>query len=465
MNRRILVVDDEETQADIIADILLREGYEAERVYSAEEALRSLSNGEFAVVLIDLKMPGLGGLGFLGEIDGKRSRMNIIIMTAYGTIDTAVEAMRRGAFDYITKPFSKDELVINVERAVQSFNIVSQNAALRETLRTMYGEQRFIGTSEAIRRIVDLIDRISRSDAGSVLITGESGTGKELVARAIHTQSQRADMSFVPVNCSAIPDTLLESELFGYVRGAFTGAVSDREGKFKKADGGTVFLDEIGDMAQSMQVKLLRVLQDGEVAPVGGDESYRVDVRVIAATNRDIARMVEEGTFREDLYYRLNVVPIHIPPLRERREDIPVLVDYIIERLNVKLKKSIRALPGELLRRLRDYSFPGNVRELENMLERAFILADGDTLDVKHFPNLTDGGPVYGGNGLKSLKDISRRAREEAEREAIVEALKKTHWNRVKTARMLDIDYKTLRKKISELHIVPEYTGKGENNG
>ena len=455
MNRNILVIDDEEAQANIIANILDKEGFSVEKAYSAEEALKSNGKAKFSVMLVDLKMPGMGGLAFLKQIKGQGSNANVIIMTAYGTIETAVEAMKNGAFDYITKPFGKDELLINVERAVNAFNLYRQNIHLKEELETLYEGQKIIGKSEAIGKIHALIQKVADTDNVNVLITGESGTGKELVARAIHGNSRRYDMPFVAVNCSAIPVNLLESELFGYEKGAFTGAVSNREGKFKRANGGTLFLDEIADMALNMQVKLLRVIQDGEVTPVGGDDPEMVDVRVISATNRNIEEMVRNGGFRDDLFYRLNVVPIRIPSLRERREDIPVLIEHIKNNLNRKLKKNIEHVPEEIMNRLRDYHFPGNIRELENIMERAFILADNDRLNVDLFPLSGHAAPIIE-NGL-SLKEISRRARNEAERDVIINVLNETNWNRVKAAQNLKVDYKTLRQKIKELNILPQY--------
>ena len=459
MNRNILVIDDEEIQANIIANILEKEGYRVTKGYSAEEALKTAVKDDYNVMLVDLKMPGMGGLGFLRKVKEAGVGANVIIMTAYGTIETAVEAMRAGAFDYISKPFSKDELLINVEKALKAFSLFNQNVNLKEELEDIYGERKLIGKSDAIKKVYKLIDKVSKSDTVNVLITGESGTGKELVAREIHARSQRSDMPFLPVNCSAIPETLLESELFGYEKGAFTGAVTRRDGKFKRASGGTIFLDEIGDMPLTMQVKLLRVIQDREVTPVGGDKSTRIDVRIISATNQSIDEMVKRGEFRGDLYYRLNVVPIYIPPLRERAEDIPLLVNFLIDRLNRKLKKTIGEVPQSVLSKLVRYHFPGNVRELENMLERAFILAEDNSLHIEHFPLISS----YKYDKISittdmSLKNISREARQNAERDVIRETLIKTNWNRARAARLLNVDYKTLRNKINELGIVPTYS-------
>ena len=458
MNKNVLIIDDEEAQANIIANILEKEGFSVEKGYSAEEALNAVGKKEFSVMLVDLKMPGMGGLAFLKQIKEQGSNANVIIMTAYGTIETAVEAMKNGAFDYITKPFGKDELLINMERAINAFNLYHQNIRLKEELETLYEGQKIIGKSEAIQRIHELIQKVADTENANVLITGESGTGKELVARAIHGNSSRYDMPFVAVNCSAIPVNLLESELFGYEKGAFTGAVSRREGKFKRANGGSLFLDEIADMPLNMQAKLLRVIQDGEVTPVGGDDPERVDIRIISATNSDIGEVVKRGAFRDDLFYRLNVVPIHIPSLRERRGDIPILIEHIKNNLNRKLKKNIEHIPEEILNRLKTYHFPGNIRELENIMERAFILADNNRLSVELFPlpEHASQRPSSIENGL-SLKDISKQAREEVERDVIVNVLNETNWNRVKTAHILKVDYKTLRQKIKELNISPQY--------
>ncbi len=458
MNKRILVVDDEEIQADIISNILEKENYFVKKAYSAEEAMKVLSKNDFHVLLVDLMMPGIGGMGLLKSVKEKGLESSFIIMTAYGTIESAVEAMKEGAFDYITKPFSKDELLINIEKAVKAYNLYEQNIHLREELKSIYEERKIIGSSKETKKVNELIEKVSANESVNVLITGESGTGKELVAREIHTRSGRADMPFVPVNCSAIPETLMESELFGYEKGAFTGAVAKREGKFKRANGGTIFLDEIADMAMSMQVKLLRVIQDKEVVSVGGDEPIKVDIRIISATNRNIEAMVEKGNFRDDLYYRLNVVPIHIPPLRKRRDDITVLVDYIIEKLNKKLKKNVSGLSGSIMSKLMSYNFPGNIRELENMLERAYILSGNDRLRIEHFPILSSvNNEIEVFSKVKTLKAISGEARKRAEKNAIDRALIETNWNRVKAAKLLEVDYKTLRRKMKELDIYPHY--------
>jgi len=463
MKGEILVVEDEETQANIIKSILEDEGYSVDVVFSGEEALKKLRKKNYGVLLVDLKMPGMGGMGLLKKAKEIGIGSNIIIMTAYGTIETAVEAMKNGAFDYITKPFGRDELLVNVEKALKSYNLYFQNIKLREELETISKERKLVGKSKAIQEIHQLIDRVAINDSANVLITGESGTGKELVAREIHEKSPRANMPFIAINCSAVPETLLESELFGYVRGAFTGAVTTREGKFKKANGGTVFLDEIADMPMNMQVKLLRVIQDKEVTPIGGDEPVSVNIRFISATNRNIQKMVQEGRFRDDLYYRLHVVPIHIPPLRDRKEDIPLLVEFIISKLNNRLNKNIEGIDAEVIDRMMNYDFPGNVRELENMIERAFIVCDENILKVKHFPIFQSDANrqfslVVGEGGLK---EAVRSAMKDIERNIIEKTLIQTKWNRVKAAKILKIDYKTLRQKIKELNLMPVFDKSG----
>ncbi len=463
MKGEILVVEDEETQANIIKSILEDEGYSVDVVFSGEEALKKLRKKNYGVLLVDLKMPGMGGMGLLKKAKEIGIGSNIIIMTAYGTIETAVEAMKNGAFDYITKPFGRDELLVNVEKALKSYNLYFQNIKLREELETISKERKLVGKSKAIQEIHQLIDRVAMNDSANVLITGESGTGKELVAREIHEKSPRANMPFIAINCSAVPETLLESELFGYVRGAFTGAVTTREGKFKKANGGTVFLDEIADMPMNMQVKLLRVIQDKEVTPIGGDEPVSVNIRFISATNRNIQKMVQEGRFRDDLYYRLHVVPIHIPPLRDRKEDIPLLVEFIISKLNNRLNKNIEGIDAEVIDRMMNYDFPGNVRELENMIERAFIVCDENILKVKHFPIFQSDANrqfslVVGEGGLK---EAVRSAMKDIERNIIEKTLIQTKWNRVKAAKILKIDYKTLRQKIKELNLMPVFDKSG----
>jgi DNA-binding NtrC family response regulator len=461
MNKKILVVDDEEIQANIIGDILEKKGYGVLKCYSAEEAIRTLSKNEFSVLIVDLKMPGIGGMGLLKTAKEKSISSNIIIMTAYGTIETAVEAMKNGAFDYITKPFSTDELLITIEKAVKSYSLYKQNVQLREELHNLAEEKKLLGESPSMKQVFTLIDKVSQNDKVNVLITGESGTGKELVAREIHSGSPRSDMPFVAVNCSAIPDTLLESELFGYEKGAFTGAVSRREGKFKRANNGTIFLDEIADMPLHMQVKLLRVIQDREVTSIGGDEPISVDVRIISASNKNLEQLVARREFRDDLYYRLNVVPIHLPSLRERKEDIPLLVYDIMKKLNAKMKKNMSGLDKQVMEALCSYSYPGNVRELENMLERAYILAGDLTLKLEHFPMLTGEERRTQNQGIGTstgtLKDISAEAKKQAEIKAIRKVLNETRWNRVKTAQLLGIDYKTLRRKMKELNIQPQY--------
>jgi len=457
MNRDILVVDDEEMQANIIANILEKENYRVQKAYSSEEALKLANEMEFSVVLIDMKMPGMGGMGFIKKAKELGLKSNIIMMTAYGTIETAVEAMKNGAFDYITKPFGKDELTINVKKAMDAFNIKLENRILKDQLEELNEKFELIGVSKAMEEVKNLIKKVAVNDKVNVLITGESGTGKELVAREIHRLSSRANRPFVAVNCSAIPETLLESELFGYEKGAFTGAVSKRDGKFKIANGGTLFFDEIGDMPINMQAKLLRVIQDSEVTPIGGNNSYRVDVRIISATNKNLEEMIKNGSFRDDLYYRLNVVPIHIKPLRERKEDIPVLVKHIMNKLNQKLKRDVKEINDEIESLLLSYDYPGNVRELENILERAFILAGGDHLKREDFPifeKSLETEPLSL-NG-KNLKEISKSAKNIAEKKAIEEALIKTKWNRVKAAKLLGIDYKTLRLKMKELKVEPK---------
>ena len=457
MNRSVLVVDDEELQANIIASILEKEDYRVQKAYSSEEALKLVDEVEFSVILIDMKMPGIGGMGFIKKAKELGIKSNIIMMTAYGTIETAVEAMKNGAFDYITKPFGKDELIVNVKKAIDAYNIRIENKMLKDQLEELNQEFELIGVSNAMQEVKNLIKKVAVNDNVNVLITGESGTGKELVAREIHRLSPRAKMPFIAVNCSAIPETLLESELFGYEKGAFTGAVSKRDGKFRIANGGTLFFDEIGDMPINMQAKLLRVIQDSEVTPIGSNSSYKVNVRIISATNKNLEEMIKNGGFRDDLFYRLNVVPIYIKPLRERREDIPVLVKHIINKLNQKLKRNVKGINSEIESLLLTYDYPGNVRELENILERAFILAGGDKLEKEDFPMLFEAkskNSTLNLNG-KNLKEISKNAKNIAEKKAIEEALIKTKWNRVKAAKLLEIDYKTLRLKMKELDIKP----------
>jgi DNA-binding NtrC family response regulator len=443
--RQILVVEDDAAMRQMLASLFKDRGYEVSEVASAAEALERVREVEPAVVLSDIRMPGRTGIEMVGELRRIRPHTPVILMTAFGSIDSAVEAMRAGAHDYITKPFEPEAVLFTVERALEHRALEEENRRLRRAVDRTSAFGDLIGSSSAMREIFALIRKIAHGRS-SVLITGESGTGKEVVARTIHYHGARAEKSFIPINCTAIPEGLLESELFGHVRGAFTGAHTSKRGLFEKADGGTLFLDEIGDMGLGLQSKLLRVLQDREVRPVGGTQSTRVDVRIIAASNKDLEAEIAAGRFREDLYYRLNVIPIHIPPLRERREDIPALVEAFLRR---HAGDTRRSLTPEALQRLVVRPWKGNARELENVIERALALSESPTLDLTDLPpdGREDAGDADPARALLASAVAGRLPLRELEDQYIDEILRLTGGNKVRAARILGIDRKTLYRR------------------
>ncbi|MEK6729240.1 MAG: sigma-54 dependent transcriptional regulator, partial [Planctomycetota bacterium] len=376
---RILVVDDEIGYRKVLSNTLSERGFTVKTAASGEEALEELKRQEFPIIIVDMKLPGdIDGLEVLQRAK-KMYNASVLIMTAYGKIETAVEAMRQGAFNYITKPFNIDEIFLNIDRMITQQKIIDENKYLHTELEKVYGLKKIIGNSRAMLKVLDMVSRVAFSSA-TVLITGESGTGKELVARAIHFSGNRKDGKFVAINCATLSENLLESELFGHVKGAFTGAVKDKKGLFEDADGGALFMDEIGDIPKSVQAKMLRVLQEGEFMSLGDTVTKKVDVRIIAATNQDLLQRVQDKDFREDLYYRLNVINITVPPLRERKEDIPLLVKHFIGKYNKKENKQIKGVSPEIEKEFYHYNWPGNVRELENVIERAITLTNEDTI-------------------------------------------------------------------------------------
>jgi DNA-binding NtrC family response regulator len=443
--RTLLVVDDDEAMRQMLTSLFREEGYAVEQASSADQALQRSAEVEFDAVLSDVRMPGRSGIELVGELRRLRPQTPVILMTAFGNIETAVAAMRAGALDYITKPFEPDAVLLTVERAVERRALEEENRQLRRAVDRTSSLGDLIGASPAMREIFALIKRIAHGRS-SVLITGESGTGKEVVARTIHYHGPRADKPFLPINCTAIPEGLLESELFGHVRGAFTGAHTTKRGLFEKANGGTLFLDEIGDMGVALQGKLLRVLQDQQIRPVGGTSSLKVDVRIIAATNKEIEKEIEEGRFREDLFYRLNVIPLHIPPLRERPEDLPVLAEAFVRR---HAEGRRRYLTPEALERLASCRWKGNARELENAIERALALSDAEAIGPADLP-LGPAAPREHAAGVESVlraaveQQLSLRDLEERYTEEI---LKLTGGNKVQAARILGIDRKTLYRR------------------
>jgi two-component system response regulator AtoC len=446
---RILVVDDDDALRDSLALLLAAEGYEVMTASDAESAVARLEE-PVDVVLCDVRMPGTDGLELLPELIRRLPGAPVLMMSAYGSGELAVEALKRGAFDYLAKPFQPAEVILAIKKARERERLRRSNALLQRDVHLATGERPIVAASPPMIDLLEVLERAAEYKA-TVLLTGESGTGKEVLARAIHAQSARRTQAFVAVNCAAIPETLLESELFGHARGAFTGADRARRGLFVEADGGTLFLDEIGEMPAPLQAKLLRVLQEEEVMPVGESKPRRIDVRVIAATSRDLERDVASGRFREDLFYRLDVFRVRVPPLRERREDVPLLVDHFIARFRNALGKPVRTIADEALDRLVDHAWPGNVRELENVLERAIILANGDRIQVGDLPDAIAAPSKPSPNAPAATGDFSmRRARRRFEADLIRRALDATGGNRTRAARLLEISHRALLYKIKE---------------
>jgi len=451
----LLVVDDEPRIRRVLQLALSDLGYRVLLAEDADAAQRQLAAGDVDLALVDLQLPGRSGLDLLAELRTGRPELPVILMTAFGTVESAVQAMKLGAFDYVLKPFSVDEIHTLTQRALGLRRAERELAYLREAEATSF--EGIVAAAPAMRAVLATVERVAGATA-TVLVTGETGVGKELVARALHARSPRADRLFVAVNCAAIPGELLEAELFGVTRGAFTGALADRAGKFELADGGTLFLDEIGDMPLAMQAKLLRALQEGAIERLGSGAPRPVDVRVVAATHRDLQAMVADGSFRADLFYRLHVVPIAIPPLRDRREDIPVLARHLVERLGRHIGRPAR-LSDEAIDRLLAYDWPGNVRELANVLERAILLAPGELLAAADVPvgaagSATPTGPAATGQAPgppPPLRDVVERA----EREAIREALRHTGGNKTRAAELLGVSIRTLWYKLEKLGLEP----------
>ncbi len=443
----ILVVDDEPLQRQIMKTILDAEGYETHTAAGGREALALMGKLPPDVVLTDLKMEGMDGIELLEALPETPVPPAVIIITAHGTISSAVDALKRGAFDYLTKPLDKDKILFTVRKACERVDILKENARLRQALFERFRMEGIVGRSPRMKEVVEVLKRVSSSPA-TVMIRGESGTGKELVARAIHYNSPRKSRPFTALNCAAIPENLFESELFGHEPGAFTGAVSRREGLLEMSNGGTLFLDEIGDMPLTMQSKLLRVLQSREVRRVGGKETFKVDVRIISATNKDLEQEVERGNFREDLYYRLNVVFIELPALRERSEDIPVLVEHFLHKYNTEFGKRIREIRPDALQALVDYRWPGNVRQLEAVIERAILLNDGDVVTLRDIGRLLPSRKPES----RSLFDLPEDGLdfESLEKELILKAMKRTGGVATKAAKLLRMNYKAFLYRLEK---------------
>ena len=453
--KSILIVEDEKAARDTMIDLLAERGYEVQGAKNGEEAIEIAQEYSFNLVITDLKMPKGDGLQVLEQIKKVDPRTIVIICTGYGTVDTAVKAMRLGAYDYITKPIKAEEMKLVVQRALDYQRLQDENMLLQKQLKAKYRFKNLIGDSEIMQQIFQFIEKIASTDS-TVLICGASGTGKELVARAIHYNSDRRHGPMVPVNCGAIPEDLLESELFGYEKGAFTGALKTRIGRFELADGGTVFLDEIGDMSPALQVKILRVLQELEFERVGAVKSIKVDIRVIAATHRDLEKAVKQGTFREDLYYRLNVIPVTLPALRERKSDIPLLTRHFIEKFNREKKQDIEGISPEALKYFMRYHWPGNVRELENIIERLVILKGKGIIEQKDLPEKLLGSEWADMIPSVDIPDSGisfNTAVSEFERELILRALNKTHWVKNRAAKLLQLKRTTLVEKMKKIKL------------
>lgn len=433
----ILIVDDEPSVRDSLYNWFIEDGYKTECAADAKMALSLLESENYDIILADIKMPGMDGMEMLRRIKSLKKDSIVIMMTAFATVDTAVQALKEGAYDYVTKPFDPDDLSHLIRNASKQITLSKENQILKENIIALENVENLVGNSEAMKKVLKEIESVASSSA-SVIITGESGTGKELVARAIHSNSPRRFFPLVSVHCGALTETLLESELFGHEKGAFTGAIYNRKGRFEMADNGTLFLDEIATISPKMQVEILRVLDTKSFIRVGGSKEIKSDFRVICATNRDLKEMVEKGLFREDLYYRLNVVNINVPPLRERVEDIPVLAEYFVRKYCTAMGKPAIAFDNAALRRLEEFSFPGNIRELENMIERAIVVGNGKKIQIKDLPLGADTISTT----VESLDDL--------EKNHIGQILKKYNWNISASAKALKVDRVTLYNKIKK---------------
>ena len=459
-NPRILVVDDEMIVCESCKRILEEEGYEVETALSGKEAFEKMKGNPFDVVITDLKMPGIDGMEVLRTFRKEYPEAIIIMITGFSTVETAVEAMKLGAFDYIPKPFTPDEVSIVVKKAIEKKSLLLENIYLRQELEQKYGFHNIIGKSKKMQEVYRAIVKVAPTDR-TVIIYGGTGTGKELVARAIHFNSPRREKQFVPVDCAVLSENLLESELFGHVKGSFTGAVTTKPGLFEVADGGTVFLDEVGNITASIQAKLLRVLQEREFKPVGGTNAKKVDIRLIAATNKDLEKMIKDGTFMEDLYYRLNIVPIYLPPLKDRQEDIPLLAVHFLKKYAEEMGKAIKGFTPEAMEKLVRYAWPGNVRELENVIERTVVMMENEEMvRVGHLilPGeqekdvLENHIPVTSEELKEIKKQMREKAVEEIERAFVLNALERNHWNVTRAAEevgMLRPNFQAMMRKYN----------------
>jgi two-component system response regulator AtoC len=451
LKTRILIVDDEVDALDLMEELFLKHGYETFTARNGMEALAIINDQEPDILISDMVMPEMDGIKLLEVIGKKYPDISVIMITAHGTIETAVETMKKGAKDYILKPLRLDEILAKVETISQLKSLMKENLYLRDKLSQKYNFNNIIGKNRKMLELFDLIKDIAKTNS-TVLINGESGTGKELIANAIHFNSERIKKPFVKVNCGVLAENLLESELFGHVKGSFTGAIRDKMGRFEIANGGTIFLDEIGDISPNMQLKLLRVLQEGEFERVGGTETIKVDVRIIAATNRDLNTMMMKGEFRQDLYYRLNVIPLEVPPLRERKDDIPLLITHFLDKFVKQFKKKIESIDDDVMKCLQYYNWQGNIRELENLLERAVVLNKTSKLTLKDFPPYVvqqEGDIHVDLDADGNLIDIV----DSYEKQIILKALRENNYNKLRTAEKLGIHRSTFMSKLKKYEI------------
>ena len=452
---KLLVIDDDPSQLEAVVFVLKRNGYDVTTAPDGISGKKELENNYYDLVLTDLKMPDVDGMEILNHVVKKSPATKCIILTGYGTIKNSVEAIKRGAFDYIPKPVKSSELLVTVEKALKFKYLEEENYRLRKELRQKYTHENIIGTSKSMQKIFSLIDKVADTDS-TILITGSSGTGKELIARAIHFDSNRSDKPFIVINCGAIPETLLESELFGHEKGSFTGAYKSRKGRFEAANGGTIFLDEIGEMSPSLQVKLLRVLQDQKFEKVGSTNTIHVDVRILAATNKNLTAAINDGTFREDLYYRLNVIPIKVPSLKQRISDIPLLINHFFENFQRK-NKIVKGFSPEAMDAIHEFDWPGNVRELENMIEQVTILCENEEAGFEDLPEHIQQNSVLYKQIKKTvaegIKPSFDKAVRDYEKKLIIEALEKSDGIKSKAAKHLKIKRTTLVEKIKKLNL------------
>ena len=452
---RILIVDDEESMRRFLSILLEKEGYQVSLASSGEEALQQLKERSFGLLITDLKMPGMNGVELLEHVTTSDPTLPVVILTAFASDASAVEAMEKGAYQYLEKKAKNDEIVLVVKNALSMRRIQSENQLLKSQIKRTHTERRIIGKADSMQKVFAMVDKVAQTDS-TILIYGESGTGKELIAREIHYRSHRCNGPFVSINCGALPKELLESNLFGHIRGSFTGAIKDQQGLFTVSENGTFFLDEVGEMAPATQVKLLRALQEREIIPVGGTKPIKINVRLIAATNADLERMMSEGTFRTDLFYRLNVIPIHLPPLRHRRDDIALLVEHFLKRF---AGDTPRTVSREAMDAMSRYDWPGNVRELENVMERAVILNEGGPLVIKDLPDNVVNGPGRRGSLVIDTPCVTL---EELEREYILKVLQYTGWQKKRTSEILGINPSTLYRKLLGYGIAVKAEGEDE---